>query len=338
MENQEHHKEIKKELKLVFQELREDPYQKFNEAFALMSIIPLLVFFYILVTELFGIDILVGKIGLLLTITVLITLAGYYVAYIIIRSMLNRILFYAAAAKHSDEMKSRFVASVSHELKNPISIIKSNVFNLVEGLLGKINEEQKKVLGICYNILQRMTRLTAGLLDLYKIEAGMVGLEPQECDLAGILNRQLEEFGAQLNEKKQKLIKKIPLEGLTAWLDEGKTERIIHNIVGNAIKYTPEGGTVTVHLFSSEGFAVFECIDTGEGIPDDKLQKVFDKFERLGRRDEGTGLGLAITKDLVELQKGKIMAESTVGKGSTFTIILPLDVRTEERGEHGRRS
>lgn len=326
-------KTIREEEKLIVQQLKEDPYQKFNLAFVFMSVIPLLVFFYILVSKLFSFNILIGDIGLILALTITIVIAGYYVGYIIIRDVLKKVIFYAAQVKRSEELKSEFVASVSHELKNPIAILKSNIFNLIEGFLGKVTDEQKGILKVCSGILDRMTRLTFGLLDLYKIEAGMEKLKVAECDITGIFKRQFEEFTGQLNEKGISLVQEMPKKGLKAFIDEAKIEQVVHNVVGNAIKYTPSGGTVTVNLSSGNDFIRFECQDTGEGIPRDKLQKIFDKFERISKAKEGTGLGLTITKDLVELHKGKIWAESEEGKGSKFIVVLPQDGRKNVKGD-----
>lgn len=254
--------------KLLLQELKEDPYRKFNFAFSLMVIIPFLVFLYLLANRLFTPDIFAGNVWVILFISFFISLCGFYVGFSILRNIFNKIVSYAVQAKHSDQLKSTFVATVSHELKNPLSSTKTNIYNIFAGFIGEINDEQKKVLELCQSIIERMVHLINDLLDLHKIEAGMVDVKR---------------------------------------------------------------GVVTLRIYPQDSFARIECIDTGPGIASDKIDRLFNKFERLDITKEGTGLGLAITKDIVEMHKGRIHAESQVGKGTKFTIVLPRDLRKISR-------
>ena len=155
--------------KLILQELKENPYKKLNVAFSLMVIVPFLVFFYLLTSRLFTMNILIGNTGFILVVSLFISLCGFYIAYSILKNIFNKILFYAAHAKHSDQLKSTFVATVSHELKNPLASIKINIYNIFAGFIGQVSEEQKKVLGLCQSTIERMVRLVNGLLDLHKI-------------------------------------------------------------------------------------------------------------------------------------------------------------------------
>ena len=330
MKNQERIADNKR-LDLVLQELKENPYRKFRLAFYLMSIIPFLVFLYLLVARFFTIKILIGDIGLIMFISIFISLCGFYVGYSIIKNILNKVIVYASEAKHSDQLKSTFVASVSHELKNPLSAIKTNLFNMLTGLLGNINEEQKKVLELCQNVIERMAYLINDLLDLHKIEAGMIETKRVLCNFIEILEKQIKELEAMFNKKYIKLVKEIQGDDLLFWADDEKITRVINNLLSNAIKYTPEGGSVILKIYPAGGFLKLECVNTGSVIPPDKINKLFNKFERLDSTKEGTGLGLAITKDIVEMHKGKIWAESQSGEGTKFVIVLPRDLRTKKR-------
>lgn len=319
-------------LKLVLQELKENPYQKFHIAFSLMSVIPFLVFFYLLATKLFTINIFAGDIGIVLFISIFLSLCGLLVGYQIIRNILKRVIYYAAEAKHSDQLKSTFVATVSHELKSPLSIIKLNLINMLDGLLGQITIEQKKILELCHGVVERMSHLINDLLDLHKIEAGILQMKRRLCNLAEILEKQLKEFEVALNRKQIKLMKHILDKDLSVWADEDKISRVISNLLSNAVKYTPQGGSVSLKVHPTDGFVRLEFINSGEPIPSDKLEKLFNKFERLQiAKEEGTGLGLVITKDIVELHKGKIWVESQPEVGNKFVIVLPRDLRESQR-------
>jgi signal transduction histidine kinase len=264
-------------------------------------------------------------------ISIFISLCGFYVGYSIIKNILNKVIIYAAQAKHSDQLKSTFVASVSHELKNPLSAIKTNLFNMLTGLLGNINEEQKKILELCQNVIERMAYLINDLLDLHKIEAGMIETKRVLCNFIEILEKQIKELEAMFNKKYIKLVKEIQGDDLLFWADDEKITRVINNLLSNAIKYTPEGGSVILKIYPADGFVKLECINTGSVIPPDKIDKLFNKFERLDSTKEGTGLGLAITKDIVEMHKGKIWAESQSDEGTKFVIVLPRDLRMKKR-------
>ncbi len=326
-----HNSAVNTGLRLVLQELEENPYRKFNFAFSLMSIIPFLVFVYILATRLFNFSIFIGDIGLTLLISIIISLCGFCVGYAIIKNILNMLIHYAAQAKHSDQLKSTFVATVSHELKNPLAIIKAGLDNLLSSLPVGTNEEQKKIIAICHDVIARMSRLINDLLDLHKIEAGMVEMKRGLCNFVELVERQIKEFEIILNEKGIKLIKEISDQDLSLWADEDKIMQVINNLLSNAIKYTPEGGLVTLKVYPHEEFVRLECVDTGPGIPADQINRLFNKFERLNIAKEGTGLGLAITKDIVEMHRGRIWAESKPGEGSRFIVILPCDLRQKKR-------
>jgi two-component system sensor histidine kinase VicK len=159
----------------------------------------------------------------------------------------------------------------------------------------------------------------------------MVDVRRRLCNLKEISEKQIKEFEVLLKNKNIRLNEESLGKDLFVWADEDKLTQVINNLLSNAIKFTPEGGAVTLRIYPAEKFVRIECIDTGPGISLDKLDKLFNKFERLDATKEGTGLGLTITKDIVEMHKGKIWAESKLGEGSKFIVILPCDLRRISR-------
>ncbi|MGB2661923.1 MAG: HAMP domain-containing sensor histidine kinase [Candidatus Omnitrophota bacterium] len=323
MGNQET-KAAREEMKLVVQEIKENPYQKFEIAFALMSIIPFLVFVYLLATRLFTVEVLIGDIGLVLFISITLSMCGFFIGYNIIRRTLNKVVFYAAQAKHSDQLKSKFVATASHDLRNPLFVLDANVSDLNGGAFGDVNEKQKSVLELCHGVVKRMTQLVENLLDIYKVEAGIVKLKKEKCDIPGIIGEQIAEMKVMVDKKNLNLTTDFQKGAdLSILADISKIVQVVNNILGNAIKFTPGGGKIDVKVFSTDGLVRLECKDTAEAIPSQDLHKIFDKFERLDTAKKGSGLGLAIAKDIIEFHKGKIWAESQPGQGNTFVVILP---------------
>jgi len=317
----------KKILQLVLQELGEDPCHKFNITFALTTIIPFLIFVYLLVTRLNTMDIFVGYNGLLTAIALLIAVLGYFVGYHSLKGILNKIIFYSVKVKHGDQMKSTLLASVSHEFKTPLSIVRLSLSNVLDGLLGAVNEGQRQILENCQEIIDRIARLVRELLDIHSTEAGMLEMKRKLCDIAKIIDGQIRETSIVFRNRDIDLVRDIRDADLTAWGDEKQITQVVSNLLGNAVKYTPEGGQIIIKAFPIDKFIRIEMSDNGPGIPPDKLDKVFDKFEMIGSEKEGSGLGLAIVKDIVETHKGKIWVESNPGQGSKFIVVLPRDLR-----------
>jgi len=243
--------------------------------------------------------------------------------------------------KKIDEMKSEFVSVASHELRTPLAAIKNAVQLMLQGKTGEINENQTKFLSMAERNINRLTNILNSLLDLSRIESGKIELKFEEMDLRGSIEFILSSLKPQTDGKSIQFKMEIQEELFPVYGDREKLEQILTNLVGNAIKFTPEGGEISVSAkpFEEEGMVAISVRDSGIGIPEDELEKIFEKFHQvedsLRRSTTGTGLGLAITKGLVEAQHGKIWAESEVGKGSIFTFTLPMS-QGEKRDVHFR--
>jgi len=244
--------------------------------------------------------------------------------------------------KKIDEMKSEFVSVASHELRTPLASIKNAVQLILQGKTGEINENQQKFLSMAERNINRLASILNDLLDLSRIESKKVGLKFVEMDLRGSIEFALLSLKPQADGKSIQLKMEVKEDLSPVYADREKVEQILTNLLGNAIKFTPEGGEISVSAkpFEENGDMVAVSVtDSGIGIPEDQLDKVFEKFHQvedsLRRSITGTGLGLAITKGLVEVHHGRIWAESEVGKGSIFTFTLPVS-RGEKRDLHFR--
>lgn len=305
--------------KLVLQELKEDPFYKFKLVFALMSVIPLLTCFYVFIGS--GLDI--TRISFVLYILIFISLLGFILGYNTIKNLLNKVIFYTTELKRSEQLKAELAASVSHDFKVPIVIIKELLGLVASGSSGPVNENQKTHLRSCCSTLENMSQTIETLLDLYKIEAGMVDLVKEPCNFAELLKEKIIEFGVLFEKNKITLAKRVFEKDLLVRVDKNKIKEVINNILSNALKYTPQAGWVNVDAFVSGEFIRIEFANNSENIPLDKLGIIFEKFKRLDDAKEGTGLGLAIAKDIVELHGGDIWAENVLNKGVKFIVVLP---------------
>jgi signal transduction histidine kinase len=234
------------------------------------------------------------------------------------------------------ETKNRFLANMSHELRTPLNGIIGFSEFLVDGKPGPINEKQKEYLEDILSSGQHLLQLINDVLDLSKVEAGKMQFDPEKFSLT----KTLRDVCAVTNPIAQK--KGICLEVRVApelgdvTLDQQKFKQILYNLLSNAIKFTDGGGKVTIDVAILDARR-FKLVvqDTGIGMKTEDLRRLFKEFEQLDpgatRRYEGTGLGLALTQKILELQGGTIDVESEVGKGSRFTVLLPLSVTEGEK-------
>jgi signal transduction histidine kinase len=227
-----------------------------------------------------------------------------------------------------NQMKDDFVSLVSHELRTPLAAMKGATDNLLDGIAGQLSAVQIDCLCITKRHIDRLSRLISDLLDISRIEAGRIQLNKQKADITPIINEVLSLLQEPAKEKN--LILTTSSSGLPhVEVDPDKITQVITNLVGNAIKFTPSGGQITVAASQYEDHLQIDVIDTGLGIPHQDLDKIFDKFYQVTRADssqkiKGTGLGLPICKGIIEKHGGKIWVESELGKGSKFSFTLPL--------------
>ncbi|EXX87324.1 histidine kinase [Paenibacillus darwinianus] len=231
-----------------------------------------------------------------------------------------------SAIRRLERMRSEFVANVSHELKTPIAAVKGFAETLLGGAVND-PDTAKAFLQIIYDESERLNRLIGNILELSKVESRRVPLQFSPVELSSFTEKTLELLASEAS-RKGILLDAAVEPGLYAEADEDRLRQIMMNLLSNGINYTPEGGRVTVKVDGDDDHIRIRISDTGIGIPKKDLPRIFERFYRVdkarSRSSGGTGLGLSIVKHLVELHKGTIAVDSTVGAGSTFTIELPV--------------
>ncbi|MEK9197996.1 ATP-binding protein [Lysinibacillus halotolerans] len=227
-----------------------------------------------------------------------------------------------------EKLRSDFIANVSHELRTPIAMLQGYSEALLDDVVSN-EEERSEMTRIIYDESQRMGRLVNDLLDLARMESGYTNLFKDEVPIVHAIERITQKFTQVAKERKVHLQFKTELsEDVQISMDEDRIEQVLTNLIDNAIRHTSEQGSVTVSLTQELSYAKIQVSDTGEGIPQDDLPYVFERFYKADkartRSKGGTGLGLAIAKNIVEAHKGNIHVDSVVGEGTTFTFFLPL--------------
>jgi two-component system phosphate regulon sensor histidine kinase PhoR len=225
-----------------------------------------------------------------------------------------------------ERLRQEFVANVSHELKTPLSVIKACVETLVGGAVDD-PQHRRPFLDQIANQADRLHLLILDLLSLARIEAGTEAFSFEEVAIDEAVHACLDRHRALAEGKNQRLEAFPPAEKISAWADEEALAQILDNLVDNAIKYTPAGGSVCVSWNKDNDHVCLQVKDTGIGIPEPDLQRIFERFYRVdkarSRELGGTGLGLSIVKHLAQAMQGTVRAESQVGKGTTFSLSLP---------------
>jgi len=233
----------------------------------------------------------------------------------------------AEKLRELDRMKADFFASMSHELRTPLTSIKEGTGLLLEGVGGATTEKQRKLLAILAEESNRLISLVNSLLDLSKMEAGMMTYEFEVSSLDPLIKRAVAEIAPLVEAKQIKLESTVALPLPATRIDPERILQVLRNLLGNAVKFTPAGGHVTVTAKPLEGKLEIAVRDSGPGIPAESLISIFEKFSQVGRPSNnarsGTGLGLAIVKSIVSSHGGHIWAESQMGQGSAFIFVLP---------------
>jgi two-component system, NtrC family, sensor histidine kinase GlrK len=224
-------------------------------------------------------------------------------------------------------MKSDFFSTMSHELRTPLTSIKEGIGLLQDGVGGSISDKQKRLLSILSEESYRLIGLVNSLLDLSKMEEGMMTYHFQEEYLSPLVRRVITEMMPLIEAKKIQLQTETGGALPVLKLDPERILQVLRNLIGNAVKFTPEGGQIGISACLGNEGVEFSVKDTGPGIPKENLKAIFEKFNQLPVKAsewmKGTGLGLAIVKHIVTAHGGRVWAESDPGQGSTFIFVLP---------------
>ena len=239
--------------------------------------------------------------------------------------------------RHIEKMKSDFVANVSHEIRSPMAPMKDALSLVLDGTAGPITEAQKRFLTILDENMNRLSRLIDDFLDLSKIESGGIELKREDVDINVLVKDTVELIRAFAVRKGISFSVRSTGSPLVTHCDKDRVTQVIINLATNAVKFTPNGGSVRVeaaldvgrgipHAYSDGDSVLVSVSDTGPGMAPEEAKELFNRYKQLASPEKikGTGLGLAISRAIIEMHGGKIWVESQAGKGSTFKFTLPI--------------
>lgn len=234
-----------------------------------------------------------------------------------------------------EKFKGDYISIISHEFRTPLTSVVLGVEMLRQGLLGELNERGEEVFDAIGGDCQRLTKLVDNLLELSRIESGTIYIQAEPVDAAELVQEAIRPLRIQAEKKGVTLLTEVPEALPLVAADFNKTVWVLTNLVGNALRYTEAGGTITIRVKVGTWRLYFSVQDSGCGIPPQYRDQIFEKFIQVrgpAKRKGGAGLGLAIAKEIVTAHGGEIWVESEVGVGSTFTFSFPLFRREEIMG------
>jgi two-component system sensor histidine kinase BaeS len=233
----------------------------------------------------------------------------------------------ASRLEATERLRSELLATVAHELRTPLT----NIEGYMEGLLDGVVDPEPATYEMVRKEAGRLSRLVGDIQRLSRLEAGVERLDPRAVDAAGAVRNAAESLRPQFEQKELTLTLDLPDSLPAVWVDGDKLQQVLLNLLTNAYRYTPERGSVSVHVRDSGGGLRFAVTDTGIGVPPDDLPHIFERFYRVDKSRStaggGAGIGLAVVKSLVEQSAGTIGAESDPGRGTTVWFTLPSSPR-----------
>jgi signal transduction histidine kinase len=226
--------------------------------------------------------------------------------------------------QRSQEQRQALVADVAHELRTPLTVMRGYLEALKDG----VTPATPETLEVVHAEALQLGRLVSDLQDLAQADAAQLALDPRPCDIRALLETQVAGFALQAGDKGVHLALTAPADLPRARADEQRIAQVVHNLIANALRYTPPGGEIRLSARGEPGGVRVEVADTGPGIAPEHLERVFDRFYRIdpsrARLSGGSGLGLRIAKRLVEAHSGHMGAASALGEGSLFWFVLPV--------------
>jgi signal transduction histidine kinase len=318
--------------KRITAELKKDPLHTLNNAFALMFVIPMLIVLYLIIGKYKLYNIITGENSILWIICIILSLGGFFSAYIMIKQAMLRMLRYSVECRNSDEMKTALVSEVSHDFRTPLTTLKISIDTLRHMISGMLSEKHREILDLCSSAIEKLTHFVSTMLDASRLKLTKVSMKRERVDFCALIKDELNMIMPQTAQKMQKILYEKTDKSITIWGDIMKLRQVVSNLLSNAVKYTKENGEIKITLKDINGTARLDIINTGIGISEDKIDKIFDKYYQIDSNSkDGVGLGLSIVKEIVQMHKGRIEASSRLGEETQFSVFLPQDLRTLHR-------
>jgi len=311
----------------VFNSFRRESFRKFNNAFALISVISLLVFVYIIVVKLQAPYMLLGATGLVVLLTIVLSLIGYLYGYLLIKNLLKMAIDSALDSKKKDYLKSIFISIISHDLRNFLGALQINLQNIQDGYLGPVTEKQTASLKDCDEAINRIEAMATQLLDITRMETGAVKLRLSDVRVKHLVEEQIASLRPLIDEKKIAVLCRCA-QDLTVQADQERLSRAVYHLIYNAIRHTSFGRSIEIAAEPKRPHVQIEVVHEGEILSEEEARYLFEGFSK--RPDnyfeiKDYGLGLSTARSIIHLHGGRIWTENIAGSGCKFAFTIPIN-------------
>ena len=239
----------------------------------------------------------------------------------------------ALRLREASDLKSRFLSYMSHEFRTPLGAIRSLTRILLDRMDGPLTDEQQKQVQFIQGAATELTEMVDDLLDLAKVEAGRVTISPAWFEMVDLFSALRGMFKPILSTESVSLVFEEPVDVAKIYTDDKRLSQILRNFISNALKFTPQGEVRVTARRTDEDWVTFAVTDTGIGIAEEHLESIFHDFVQVNapiqKRLRGTGLGLSLSRKLAKILGGRVEVQSELGKGSTFSVTIPIELRPE---------
>lgn len=305
-------------------------FREFNVAFVLMSLIPIFIGVYVLAARLFTIDIFQGMIGVFFVIAIVFALLGFVVGRRIIRAVLAKLVEANVKLRRHEAMKSSFVANVAYELRPPLAAVQVSLKNVIDGLLGPLTASQQQTVQTCHQVVGRLVRLTADLIDVTDLTKGGPSLARDVFELRQLVHDVVQASQPALAAHRFQVALRLPEQAVLFFGDRGKLQQALSALIEHAIRWCGEGGAISVELAALPQewrFSISHDVESGQA----DFARLLDTFTRLGgHTEESLGLGLHLVKEIAELHHGRFWTEASPAQGIRLIMALPaLELPTQ---------
>ena len=300
-------------------------FREFNTAFALMSLIPLLIMAYLFTAKLFTLPIMKGVVGLYFAIAAILALLGFVVGQQILRLVIKRLVNVSMQLRQHELMKSAFVANVAYELRPPLAAVQTSLQNMSDGLIGSLTESQVGTVGTCNEVLGRLVRLVTDLIAVTDIQEQRSQLQRDTLELQALLHEAVRINTSSLEANRLRVVSEFPQQPALFFGDRARLLQAMSSLIDHAVRWSPPGGAITVNLRPVlEGWQVVVAHQIAANQVE--LDRAFQSLRRLGAEAESyLGLGFRLVKEVIELHYGRFWVEGTPGRDSQLNVTLPSE-------------
>ncbi len=330
---------VRDSYKNIISELGISPFRLIRSAFALMGIIPLLMFSYIIVKQNAFNNLFMGPNALIAAAAIMVSVYGFIYAYNIVSSLIKKLMLYSLERMRSEEEKTELVIAASHDIRSPLTTIKMGLSNMVDGIDGPLNKEQSATTKVCLESVDKLVNYTNELLDISKLSFTRANIKREALDFSKVVEEKFREISDRFKGGDKKFTYKILSSDSNIWADPDKVSKAVRDLFKSVLETASNESKIEVALFSDSDSVRLAVTNRGPQVSPYKLVEMFSKYSRplshMGlagsSKNRKKGIDLSVVKDIIDVHRGHFSLKNISDKCFEFSVVLPRDLRIQAR-------